>query len=217
MIKKLFIFVLIVCIAALWSCKTKSSTEANTDMVSNENSKQLLSVSPEDTVQILVRADGAPGMYLGEDEEVHGFYVDLERMVMEEMDQSYNFVPYDDIMFAVNGMVSGDHHIALAVPDVPDYRAISNMSVPFEDLHFTAFVKKGNDSIGGNNTEEIIQSFKGKKIGVQSTGHIYQVLREYEEIEFVEYPTTTKALEALNNGEIDAVPDVKELEATIPN
>lgn len=203
MIKKSVLFLSFFCVALLTSCKTKPAPINESD--------SLISVSPEDTVQILVRADGAPGMFLDDDGDVHGFYVDLEKLVMEEMGQSYNFVPYDDILFAVNGMVSGSHQIALAVPDVPDYRAISNMSVPFEDLHFTVFIKKGNNTIGGDTTEEIIQSLEGKRIGVQATGHIFQILREYEGIEFVDYPTTTKALEALNNGEIDAVPDVKRI------
>lgn len=203
MIKKLVIIFSIVSIAVLSSCKTKSTDKQEGD--------SLVSVSTDDAVQILVRADGAPGMYLGEDGDVHGFYVDLERMIMEEMGQNYNFVPYDDILFVVNAIITGTHHIALAVPDVPDYRAVSNLSIPYEDLHFTAFVQKGNTSIGGSTKEEIIESFNGKKIGVQATGHIYQELRDLEGLEIVEFPTTTKALEALNNGEVDAVPDVKRI------
>jgi len=177
----------------------------------NEDSKPLIAVLATDTLQIFVREDGAPGMYLGKDGQVHGFYVDLEKMVMQEMGQLYNFVPYRDVGPVVHAMKSGTHHIALAAPDLPDYRSIFNLSIPYEVLNFVTFVQKGNSDISGSTKEEIIKSFHGKRIGVQTRGHIFQVLREIKEIELIEYPTTTKALEDLHKGLLDAVPDVKRI------
>ena len=174
-------------------------------------SKPLIVVSKDDIIEILVRADGAPGMYLGDDEQVHGFYVDLEKMVMEEMEQSYHFYSYSDLGAIYQGIKTGIYHSALAVPDVPDYRAILNLSIPYEILHYVTFVQEDNNEIQGTTKEAIIKSFYNKKIGVQTQGHIYQTLREYKEIELVEYETTTKALEALDAGLLDAVPDVKRI------
>ncbi len=177
----------------------------------DERGKPLIVISPSDILEILVRADGAPGMYLGEDDQVHGFYVDLDRMVMEEMGQAYHFFPYRDIGAVYQKIKSGEYHSALSVPDVPDYRAIFNLSRPYEILHYVTFVQKGNRAIKVSSAKEIIKSLYGKKVGVQTQGHIYQALREYKEIELVEYETTTKALEALNEGLLYAVPDVKRI------
>lgn len=173
--------------------------------------EQLIEISPETKVKILVRADGAPGMYLGEDGRVYGFYVDLEAMVMEEMGQSYEFVAYDDLGPVIEGIKSGYYHMALATPDLPDYRAFVNLSLPFEVLHYVVFVKDGSSGIYGESREEMISGLFGKDVGVQTRGHIYQFLRDYKEINLIDYPTTTKALEALNDGLLDAVPDVKRI------
>ena len=177
----------------------------------DEESKPLIAVSPTDTIKIFVRQDGAPGMYLGEDGEVHGFYVDLEKMVMQEMGQSYKFVSYSDVGPVLQGLKSGTHHSALAAPDLPGFRSIFNLSIPYEVLHFVTFVQKGNTDITGSTRDELIRSLHGKKVGVQTQGHIYQVLREIKEIELVEYPTTTLAMKDLSAGLLDAVPDVKRI------
>jgi len=188
------------------------STESNKESISGvEASKPLITLTATDTVEILVRQDGAPGMYLGSDGILRGFYVDLERMVMEEMGQVYHFVPYSDVGPLLHGLKTGVYHIALAAPDLPDYRSFLNLSIPYEVLHFVTFVQKGNSFISGSTREALLTSLHGKKVGVQTQGHIYQVLREIREIELVEYPTTTKALEDLNKGLLDAVPDVKRI------
>nr|MDA3849656.1 transporter substrate-binding domain-containing protein [Spirochaetaceae bacterium] len=51
----------------------------------------------------------------------------------------------------------------------------------------------------------------GKKVGVQTRGHIYQQLRGDHEINLLEYPTTTAAMEDLNKGLLDAVPEVERI------
>ena len=191
---------------------SRETTEKETQtLIEDESKKPLIVVSPEDILQILVREDGAPGMYLGEDGEVHGFYVDLTKMVMEEMGQSYNFVPFNDVGPAAHGLKSGTFHIALAVPDVIDYRSFLNLSIPFEILHYVIFTQNSNSDISGSTKENLLKSLHGKRVGVQSQGQIHQVLRDIKEIEIVEYPTTTKALEDLNKGLLDAVPDVKRI------
>jgi ABC-type amino acid transport substrate-binding protein len=173
--------------------------------------KPLIEIGKGDRVKIMVRADGAPGMFLGEDGDVHGFYVDLERMVMEEMNQEYEFIPYDDVVPVIQGIKSGFYTIALATPDLPDYRTFLDLSLPYEVLHYTTFVRSDNTDIGGDTREEIIASLFGKTVGVQARGHIYQALRDYREIELREYPTTTQALEDLEKGLLDAVPDVERI------
>ncbi len=222
MLKKLVLVLGIIYIVVLLGCEKEEIVvdEETPQIVANkeientvidEENKPLITVSAIDILQIFVRADGAPGMYLGEDGQVHGFYVDLEKMVMKEMGQSYNFVPYSDVGPAVQAMKSGTHHIALAAPDLADYRSLFNLSIPYEVLNYVIFVQKGNSDISGSTKEELIKGLYGKKVGVQTRGHIYQVLREIKEIELIEYPTTTKALEDLNKGLLDAVPDVKRI------
>ncbi len=176
----------------------------------NIENKPLIVVSQEDSLKILVRADGAPGMWLGEDGEVHGFYVDLEKKVMDKMGQNYLFVPYNDLGYAVQSIKTGTCHTALAVTDVPDYRTILNMSIPYEIIHYVTFLQSDDNSIAEGSNSDIITSFHGKKVGVQTLGHVYQILRDIKEIELIEFPTTTKAMEALNNGLVDIVPENRE-------
>ncbi|MBI9101855.1 MAG: transporter substrate-binding domain-containing protein [Spirochaetales bacterium] len=176
-----------------------------------EENKPLIILGETDPVKIVVRADGAPGMYLGDDGEVHGFYVDLERMIMAEMEQTYEFIPYTDVGPIVQGIKSGVYHIGLATPDLPDYRSFLNLSIPYEILQYVTFIQSGNKEISGTTKDEILASLHGKKVGVQTQGHIYQELRDIKEIELIEYPTTTQALEDLDKGFLDAVPDVKRI------
>lgn len=224
MIKKEFLLSCLTLVLLLCACDKQEtelvvqenqpqiSTESNKESIpGSEASKPLITLTATDTVEILVRQDGAPGMYLGNDGTLHGFYVDLERMVMKEMGQVYHFVPYSDVGPLLHGLKSGVYHIALAAPDLPDYRSFLHLSIPYEVLHFVTFVQKGNSAISGSTREELLTSLHGKKVGVQTQGHIYQVLREIREIELVEYPTTTKALEDLNKGLLDAVLDVKRI------
>lgn len=173
-------------------------------------SKPLIVVTKNDVVSILVRSDGYPGMYLDSDGEVKGFYVDLERMVMERMGQKFNFLPYDDVGIAAQALKTGTSHIALAVPDIPDYRAFLNLTTPYETLNYITFVQSDNTDITGENKEEVLRSLYGKRVGVQVTGQVFQNLRNIKEIELVEFPTTTKAMEALDNGFVDAVPENRE-------
>ena len=186
----------------------KKETEGTISVLEN---KPLIVVEPTDTIQIFVRGDGAPGMYLGKDGQVHGFYVDLEKMVMKEMGQSYNFVLYSDVGPVAQALKSGTHHSALAAPDLPDYRSFLNLSIPYEILNYVTFVQKNNNNIIGTTKDELIKSLHGKRVGVQTRGHIFQALRDIKEIELLEYPTTTKALEDLDKGLLDAVPDVKRI------
>ena len=173
--------------------------------------KPLRHIKPRDTIEILVRADGAPGMYLGDDGELHGFYVELEKMVMKKMGQAYHLRSYDDVGPVAQGLKAGVYHIAIAAPDLPEYRSFLNLSAPYEVLHYVTFVQNVNEDIQGDTREEILRSLHGKKVGVQTRGHIYQALRNIREIELVEYPTTTKALADLDRGALDAVPDVKRI------
>lgn len=216
--KKVYILILVLIII---SCRKKEELQIE-EVVSESNgkegidevteSKPLIKVSKDDTVYILVRADGNPGMYLGDDGEVYGFYVDLERMVMEEMGQKYQFKAYTDVGSAAQDLKTGVSHIALAVPDVVDYRNFLNLSIHFETLNYVAFVRSDNSDINikGASKQEVIESLHGKRIGVQVTGQVYQNLRGIKEIELVDFATTTKAMEALNQGLVDAVPENRE-------
>lgn len=177
----------------------------------DEDSKPLIVVDKDDIVSILVRSDGYPGMWKGDDGEVYGFYVDLERLIMERMDQKYEFLPYDHVGVGAQALKTGTSHNALAVPDVPDYRAFLNLSIPYETINYITFVREDNSDITGRTKEEILESLKGKEVGVQTQGHVYQTLREFRDIILIEYPTTTEAMAGLARGEVDAVPENREI------
>lgn len=175
------------------------------------NPKPLTSLTENDVLNIWVRADGAPGMYLNDSSEVVGFYINLEKAVMKEMGQKYTFHTYTDTSLAIQNIKIGTAHSALAVPDVPDYRLMTNISTTFETLEYVIFVQENSSLLIPDDKYNAILSLYGKKVGVQTRGHIYQLLRDHKEIELYEYPTTTIAMEALHKGEVDAVPEVKRI------
>ena len=190
--------------------EAQASAEAKA-AADDPDTKPLIEIGGNDVLKITVRADGAPGMFEGEDGELRGFYVELEKMIMDEMGQKYEFIPYLDVSTIIQGIKSGFYHSALATPDLPDYRTFLNLSLPYEVLHYVTFVREENSDIKGKTKQEIIESLFGKTVGVQARGHIYQELREYREIDIREYPTTTRALEDLDKGLLDAVPDVERI------
>ncbi len=177
----------------------------------DEETKPLIYITRNDVLEIYVRADGAPGMFLNDYGELEGFYVDLEKEIMKEMDQKYNLNSYTDLGPLIQNIKSGEGHSVLATVDVPDYRAMANISTTYEVLPYVIFWPKDSEMVIPDNKEEAIKSMYGKKVGVQTRAHIYQILRDYKDIEIVEYPTTTVAMEALHNGEVDAVPEVRRI------
>ncbi len=223
--KKYLIMILLALIAVGCSKKTTeieiseniNKSEINDEQVkatviNEEKSKPLIKISNKDVLEIYVRADGAPGMYLDTDGEVKGFYVELEKSVMKEMNQEYRMNSYTDAGVAVQMIRDGVAHSALSVPLLADYKTFLNISIPFEVLNYVTIVQEDNNEIPINATkDEILKLLEGKKVGVQTRGHIYQFLRDYKEIIMVEYPTTTQAEDALNNGELDAVIEVKRI------
>ncbi len=177
----------------------------------DEETKPLIYITRNDVLEIYVRADGAPGMFLNEDGVLEGFYVELEKEIMKEMGQKYKMVPYSDVGPLVQKLKSGVAHSGLSTPLLPDYKSFLNLSIKYEDLYYVIFLPGDSTEVVPLDKEKAIRSLYGKKIGVQTRGHVYQVLREHKEIEILEYPTTTVALEALHNGEVDAVPEVNRI------
>lgn len=184
----------------------KSPIKKNYSSVNNnEKRKDLIHITKNDILKILVKADGGQGMHLDNTGKSVGFYVELEKKIMEEMDQKHEFVPYDNLASAVHKIKTGECHSALSTPDVTDYRTLVNLSIPYEELFYSIFINLDNNIEVPKTREAALRSLSGKRVGTQVTGSIYQVLREYREIEIVTYPTRTVALEALHNNEVDAV------------
>lgn len=219
---KRFIFCIYI-ITTLFGCTKKHKTEliineiettenVTTDNnISLENTKPLIEITPDDELLIIVRSDGAPGMFLNEQNLLTGFYVELEELIMKEMGQNYRFITYTDLGSAIQLIKNGEVHSALATPDVPDFRLLANISSTFEILNFIIFLQDHINEEVPENKYDAIKYLYGKKVGVQTRGHIFQLLRDHPEIELVEYPTTTVAMEALHRGEVDAVPEVKRI------
>lgn len=210
---------ILIFITFLSSCSEKGTkvevntpTQANDDeskaLIIEGEKKPLIKILPDDVLKIWARADGAPGMYVNDNGDIVGFYVDLEKAVMKEMGQKYELCAYSDLGPLIQNIKTGEAHSALAAFDVPDFRALAHLSDSYEDLEYVIFLREENGDTIPREPEEAIKYLYGKKVGVQTRGHIYQMLRNHKEIEIAEYPTTTEALEALNSGDVDAVPDV---------
>lgn len=185
------------------------TTKIHTMNISTKKTKPLIKISKYDTLKIMVRADGAPGMFLNEKKDLEGFYIELEKAVMDKMQQKYELIPYSDLGPLVQNIKTGTVHSALATPLLPDFQSFLNISNPFEILNFVIFFPESSKEAVIESKEDAIKALYNKRVGVQTRGHIYQILRDHKDIEIIEYPTTTVAMEALNNGEVDAVPEVR--------
>ncbi|OQY40400.1 MAG: hypothetical protein B6229_01885 [Spirochaetaceae bacterium 4572_7] len=190
---------------------TEDKVEKKSQQIDDVDKKPLIEITKTDSLKIYVRSDGAPGMYLDTDGVLKGFYIDLEKAIMKEMGQKYELISYSDVGPVVQKIKSGIAHSALATPLLPDYKTFLNISNQYEILKYVIFLPSKLDLIVPENKENTIKTLSGKRVGVQTRGHIYQLLRDYKNIELVEYPTTTVAMEALSKGEIDAVPEVKRI------
>lgn len=210
------IFLIISCNKKVTEVEVSKAGDSTKDQsasipATKEEIKPLIPIAPNDVLQIWARADGAPGMFVNESGEIVGFYVDLEKMIMEEMGQKYKINSYTDLGPLIQDIKTGKAHSALAAFDVPDYRALAHLSDSYENLEYVIFLRNQNSDSIPNTPNEAIEYLYGKKVGVQTRGHIYQILRDHKEIEIIEYPTTTEALAALNNGDVDAVPEVNRI------
>lgn len=221
LLKKYFYYIIIILLFTGCSNKYKtdfeihplknSNKQFNTNNRTNNTTKPLTDIEQDDELLIMVRSDGAPGMFLNEQNELEGFYVDLEKVIMKEMNQNYRFVTYSDVGKAIQQLKIGEFHSALATPDVPDLRLLANISTPFEKLDFAIFLPENTKEMVPESRYDAIRFLYGKRVGVQTRGHIYQLLRDHPEIKLLEYPTTTIAMETLHKGEVDAVPEVNRI------
>lgn len=192
---------------------TKPINKNNTTNIniSTEQTKPLIKISKGDVLEIYVKSDGAPGMYADNSGNLKGFYVELEKAIMNKMGQRFNMNVYTDLGPVIIKLKNGEGHSALAVPDSNDFKSLLYLSSKIETLDFFTIVQKDNTYNSLVSRDEILKSLANKKVGVQTRGHVFQILRNFKQIKIVEYPTTTIALEALNKGELYAVPEVERI------
>ena len=146
-----------------------------------------------------------------ENNEFKGFYVEVESAILERMGQKYVFVEYTNSEKVVMDIKDGSIHCGVASPIIPDFQQLANFADSYTTLDLITLVQQDTDNIGGITPEEVIKSLFGKTVGVQARGIEYNLLREYREINIVEYETGTVALEKLAIGEVDAKIENKEI------
>ena len=215
-IKKNTVFLLFILALSIVGCnrKTQVSVEKVTDIPSQETPSaesaeveskiSLLKIQPEDEVILMVRADYEPYMWIDDKGDFTGWTVDVERAIWEEMGQKYRMVSYTDAGKATQDVKSGVAHALVGTPYTPDYIKIFNLAEPWIFMELMIFVDKDNSEIGGTSVEECIESLLGKRVGVQARGIEYNLLREYKDIELIEYETGTVAIRKMAEGVVDA-------------
>lgn len=193
--------------------KIQDQTESETDTVQEEitEEKPLLRIGTGDELLLYVRADYEPYMFLNKDNELSGFYVDIEKAIMEEMNQKYKMIPWTDIGKVIQDVKVGVVHGVLGCPQTADMEKMFQLSDVISTLEAVTFVHNDNTDIGGNTKEEVIKSLYGKKVGIQARDAIFELLSPYKDITVIEYKTGTEALEKLANKEVDAKPEVREI------
>ena len=164
----------------------------------------LTVIHPDEELLLMVRSDYEPFMWKNENGELTGWLVDVEKAVWEELGQKIAMVPYTDAGKATQDVKSGVAHALVGTPYTPDYEKILNIGDPWVFLDLMIFVNQDNTDIGGSSMEECIQSLSAKRVGVQVRGIELNLLREYKNIELVEYETGTVAIRKMAEGAVDA-------------
>ncbi len=154
----------------------------------------------EEMMKVIVgtNAEYPPFEYVDENGEIVGFDIDLMKAIAEEAGLEVEFVNtrWDGIFVA---LASGEFDAVISAATITDER---KQTVDFSDPYFNAgqvlAVKKGSDIKG-------VEDLAGKKVGVQlgTTGDIWAT--ENTDAEVVRYDEITLAMQALANGEVDAV------------
>lgn len=191
--------------------QTTESEHITSKTKNTASRRELIEIKKEDTLKILIRSDFAPWSYISEDKKLVGYHAELIQSLMGRMGQKFKFIPYNDTGKVIQGFKTGEYHAAVVVSHSPDYLALANMSIIYDTLNYVTFIRTKDKKNYKDQSRDIIKQFSGKKIGAEARGNIYQSLRDYKNIKLVEYPTTTEALRALNRGDVDAVPAIKDV------
>ena len=189
--------------------KPEQTTES-TDEKSISEELPLIKINKGDELIVAVRYDYGPYMWV-ENNNFKGFLVDVEKTILKRMGQNYIFVEFTNAEKVVMDLKDGKVHCTIGVPKIQDYEQLFNLADSYLTVTWITLVHKDTNDIGGSTREEVIQSLFGKTVGVQARGVEYNMLREYKEINLIEYETGTVALEKLANKEVDAKVEVKEI------
>ncbi len=149
-------------------------------------------------VIIGTNAEYPPFEYVDENGEIQGFDIDLMKAIAKAAGFEPEFVNtrWDGIFVA---LASGEFDAVISAATITDER---KQTVDFSEPYFNAgqvlAVKKGSDIKG-------LEDLAGKKVGVQlgTTGDIWA--SENTDAEVVRYDEITLAMQALANGDVDAV------------
>lgn len=180
------------------------TAEEMTDQQAESSERPLITIRLEDELTMMVRSDYEPFMWLNENGQLTGWIVDVEKAILTEMGQNYRIVPYSDAGKATQDVKSGVANTLVATPFSPDYEKIFNMADPWIFMDVMIFVHNDTLDIGGETSEACIQSLSGKKVGVQARGLEYTLLRDYKDIELIEYETGTVAIQKMAQKTVDA-------------
>lgn len=189
-----------------------SPVEINGEGPDDEALKPKVTITPDYTYVAYIREDSAPHMFFDESGDAQGFYVELERAVLKQMGHdNYRFEGFVDVGPMLHELKEGTAHSALAAPRTSDFEKIFNLSDTYMTIDFVCFVRNGYDSLEGSTRASLIESLSGKNIGVQARSQIYDLFRARKDINLIEYSTSTIALKKLAEGEVDVVPDVRQI------
>jgi len=195
--------ILAVCLTAGCSRKSPAAGQNPSQEVQQIEQPQI-TIHKSDELTMLIRPDYEPFMWVDGTGEAVGWIIDVEKAIMEEMGQNYRMIPYDDAETATRETREGVYHSLVAVPFTPDFEKYFYMAEPWINLGVYIFVHEDTRDIGGTTREKSIRSLYGKTVGIQGKGFSYNLLKDYEEIELVEYPLGSDALRKVADRTVDA-------------
>ncbi|WP_297518901.1 basic amino acid ABC transporter substrate-binding protein [Thermococcus sp.] len=135
--------------------------------------------------------------------QITGFDIDLIKLVAKKM--GYDRVEIKDMDFdsLIPALQAGKVDVVIAGMTItPEREKVVDFSIPYWEADQAVLVRKGS-GIKVSSVEDL----KGKKIGVEkgTTGAIYVKKHLGNSSTIKEYPTYVAAIEALLNGQVDAV------------
>lgn len=132
--------------------------------------------------------------------EAHGFVVDLTNILARRLGVEIEYITDQTWADAMTGLKRGKVDVVMAMVDTPSRREFACFTKPFLSTYTGLATRKKNPAA------KSLEYLSGKKVGViRGYWHQKILAKHYPQIKVVEFSDHVLSLEALTNGDVDAV------------
>lgn len=138
-----------------------------------------------------------------------GFDIEVIKAVFNEINYEYNFISYKAFDSAVYDIKVGEIDAFPSMTITDNRKTFLNFTEPYAKYEWVIFTNDDNQSIKGNNKDELIKSLYGKTVNIGEGYSILDTLKEHPQIKIITRKNSYMCFESLAKGETDAVIDDK--------